>query len=50
MAYSSASAPTAGFRIATIWDWDLIIFAASHLNEAIEASAAAVAAGPLCTA
>ncbi|PZR81520.1 MAG: hypothetical protein DLM68_17635 [Hyphomicrobiales bacterium] len=23
--------------IATIWDWDLIIFAASHLNEAIEA-------------
>lgn len=25
------------FSIATIWDWDLIIFAASHLNEAIEA-------------
>ena len=24
------------FGIATIWDWDLIIFAASHLNEAIE--------------
>src|SRR5512132_180933 len=24
------------FSIATIWDWDLIIFAASHLNEAIE--------------
>jgi plasmid replication initiation protein len=24
------------FAIATIWDWDLIIFAASHLNEAIE--------------
>lgn len=23
--------------IATIWDWDLIIFAASHLNDAIEA-------------
>jgi plasmid replication initiation protein len=25
------------FSIATIWDWDLMIFAASHLNEAIEA-------------
>lgn len=25
------------FSIATIWDWDLIIFAASHLNNAIEA-------------
>lgn len=25
------------FSIATIWDWDLIIFAASHLNQAIEA-------------
>ena len=25
------------FSIATIWDWDLIIFAASHLNDAIEA-------------
>lgn len=24
------------FSIATIWDWDLIIFAASHLNDAIE--------------
>ena len=24
------------FSIATIWDWDLIIFAASHINEAIE--------------
>jgi len=24
------------FGVATIWDWDLIIFAASHLNEAIE--------------
>src|SRR4051812_42308643 len=24
------------FGIASIWDWDLIIFAASHLNEAIE--------------
>lgn len=24
------------FSIATIWDWDLMIFAASHLNEAIE--------------
>lgn len=24
------------FGIATIWDWDLIIFAASHLNDAIE--------------
>lgn len=24
------------FSIATIWDWDLIIFAASHLNEAVE--------------
>jgi plasmid replication initiation protein len=26
----------AKFGIATIWDWDLVIFAASHLNEAIE--------------
>lgn len=25
------------YSIATIWDWDLIIFAASHLNDAIEA-------------
>jgi len=25
------------FSIATIWDWDLIIFAGSHLNDAIEA-------------
>jgi len=24
------------FGIATIWDWDLIIFAASHLNDAVE--------------
>lgn len=24
------------FSIASIWDWDLIIFAASHLNQAIE--------------
>ena len=24
------------FSIATIWDWDLVIFAASHLNDAIE--------------
>lgn len=24
------------FSIATIWDWDVMIFAASHLNEAIE--------------
>jgi plasmid replication initiation protein len=24
------------FSIATIWDWDLVIFAASHLNESIE--------------
>lgn len=24
------------FSIATIWDWDLIIFAASHLNDALE--------------
>ena len=24
------------YSIATIWDWDLIIFAASHLNDAIE--------------
>lgn len=31
----------AKFGIATIWDWDLIIFAASHLNDAIENSAAA---------
>src|SRR3954453_22090122 len=28
-------APTK-FGIATIWDWDLIIFAASHINDAIE--------------
>jgi plasmid replication initiation protein len=25
------------FGLASIWDWDLIIFAASHLNQAIEA-------------
>lgn len=25
------------YAIASIWDWDLIIFAASHLNDAIEA-------------
>jgi plasmid replication initiation protein len=25
------------FGLASIWDWDLIIFAASHLNDAIEA-------------
>ena len=25
------------FGLATIWDWDLIIFVASHLNDAIEA-------------
>ena len=31
----SVSAP-AEFAIATIWDWDVMIFAASHLNEAIE--------------
>jgi plasmid replication initiation protein len=31
----------AEFGIATIWDWDLIIFAASHLNDAIEHSATA---------
>lgn len=24
--------------IATVWDWDLVIFAASHLNDAIESS------------
>ena len=24
------------FSIATIWDWDIVIFAASHLNECIE--------------
>lgn len=29
------------FGIATIWDWDLIIFAASHLNDAIEHHGAA---------
>jgi plasmid replication initiation protein len=28
------------FSIATIWDWDLVIFAASHLNDAIEAGLA----------
>ncbi|MGH6794679.1 MAG: replication initiator protein A [Methylocella sp.] len=27
----------AKYGLASIWDWDLIIFAASHLNEAIEA-------------
>ena len=32
----SVHAP-AEFGIATIWDWDLIIFAASHLSDAIEA-------------
>jgi hypothetical protein len=26
----------AEFGIATIWDWDLVIFASSHLNQAIE--------------
>lgn len=26
------------YGLANIWDWDLIIFAASHLNEAIEAA------------
>jgi plasmid replication initiation protein len=26
----------AEFGLASIWDWDLIIFAASHLNDAIE--------------
>ena len=36
----SVHAP-AEFGIATIWDWDLIIFAASHLNEAIEQGGAA---------
>jgi plasmid replication initiation protein len=25
------------FSIATIWDWDLVIFAASHLNDCLEA-------------
>jgi len=28
------------FSIATIWDWDVIIFAASHLNDGIEAGLA----------
>lgn len=28
------------FSIATIWDWDLIIFAASHVNDGIEAGLA----------
>ena len=28
------------YSIATIWDWDVIIFAASHLNDAIEAGLA----------
>lgn len=28
------------FGLASIWDWDLIIFAASHLNDAIEAGLA----------
>lgn len=27
----------AKFGLATVWDWDLIVFAASHLNDAIEA-------------
>jgi plasmid replication initiation protein len=31
----------AEFGIATIWDWDLIIFAGSHLNDAIEHSGTA---------
>lgn len=31
----------AKFGIATIWDWDLVIFAASHLNDAIENSGTA---------
>lgn len=31
----------AKFGIATIWDWDLIIFAASHLNDAVENSGTA---------
>lgn len=25
------------YSIASVWDWDLIMFAASHLNDAIEA-------------
>jgi plasmid replication initiation protein len=28
------------FGLASIWDWDLVIFAASHLNDAIEAGLA----------
>ena len=28
------------YSIATIWDWDIIIFAASHLNDAIESGLA----------
>jgi plasmid replication initiation protein len=30
----------AEFGLASIWDWDLVIFAASHLNDAIEAGLA----------
>jgi Replication initiator protein A len=26
------------FSIATIWDWDVMIFAASHINAAIESA------------
>jgi plasmid replication initiation protein len=33
--YLSVSAP-AELGVASIWDWDIVIFASSHLNEAIE--------------
>ena len=31
------SKPLQKYGLASVWDWDLIIFAASHLNDAIEA-------------
>ena len=37
----------AKFGIATIWDWDLVIFAASHLNEAIDGRPQAISAHPV---
>jgi plasmid replication initiation protein len=33
--YLSVSAP-AELGIASVWDWDVVIFASSHLNDAIE--------------
>lgn len=36
-AISISVAADSRYSIATIWDWDLVIFAASHINDAIEA-------------